>query len=789
MAKPLRVLIVEDSEDDALLLVNALKDGGYEPIFERVDTSEGLKSTLSGKEWDCVLSDYSMPQYNGIAALREVQAHGVDIPFILVSGTIGEDTAVGAMKAGAHDYLMKDKLGRLIPALERELAEAEVRRERRQAEEALRRSEEQYRTLIDTLNDGVHELDARGVVTFANDAFARILGFRNAKDVIGRSVFEFEEREGTAEQFMESLSVIAIPGIVESTIRKQDGTIANIEIRPTPVFKDGKLAGVRGIIRDITERKQAEVFRNAIELKRQGAEKRFQDLFQFSPDAILITDSNGIIIMANSRAETTFGYPLEELVGRPVETLVPPKTVLAHVALRKQYLSTAIPRPMGEGLPRLEAVRKDGTLVPVNISLTPLESEEGTLVAASVRDMTEQVKKEQAGKALEAQLRQAQKIEAIGQLAGGVAHDFNNILMAITGYCELLLLKTLPADPLQAFVLEIQKAADRGASLTRQFLAFSRKQILEPRVLNLNDEITKMEGMLRRLIRENIELKLSLNGDLGSVQADPGQIEQVIMNLVINSSDAMPTGGTLTIETSNVTLSEGLQTESGIVQPGNCIMISVKDTGVGMDEAVRAHIFEPFFTTKEQGKGTGLGLATVYGIVKQSKGHVLVESAPGQGTTFIIYLPRWEGQEQPAVIAGSAGAGRLPRGSESVLLVDDNDSIRSAVTAVLVICGYRVLQAANGQEGLEVSRGHTGGIDLVITDVVMPQMGGPELVKQLVANRPGIKVIYMSGYSEEAAALQSNLTLNSAYLPKPASMQTLLQKIRELLDGETGKQP
>jgi len=396
------------------------------------------------------------------------------------------------------------------------------------------------------------------------------------------------------------------------------------------------------------------------------------------------------------------------------------------------------------------------------------------IVRSTSHDVTERRRTEQM-------LRRAQKVEAIGQLAGGVAHDFNNILMAITGYCELLLLKTDANGLLQELVLEIKEVATQGASLTKQLLAFSRQQIMESSVLDLNDVIKKMAGMLGRLIKENIEVSYSLGENLGYVKSDPGQIEQVVMNLVINSGDAMPSGGVLKIETANVTLLRPVQGESGIVEPGNYVTISIQDSGTGMDEVTKGRIFEPFFTTKEAGKGTGLGLSTVYGIVKQSGGYTLVQSVPDQGTTFTIYLPRLENQEKPTLSEEPVNSLLPTTGKECILVVDDNDAVRGAVSSFLEMYGYSVLTAANGEEGMQVTTEHAGAIDLVITDVVMPQMGGVEFVKMLIANRPGIRVIYMSGYSLESAALLHDKNPNFIHLQKPTSMSVLMETIRRLL--------
>ena len=382
-------------------------------------------------------------------------------------------------------------------------------------------------------------------------------------------------------------------------------------------------------------------------------------------------------------------------------------------------------------------------------------------------------------KNLEEQLRQAQKIKAIGQLAGGVAHDFNNILMAITGYCELVLLKLKGEDPLRADVIQIQKAANHGASLTRQLLAFSRKQVLTPKVVDLNQCLHDMEGILRRLIGEDVELNILPANKLGLVKVDPGQFEQLIFNLAVNSREAMQEGGRLTIETSNIFLDEGYAHRHIGVSPGAYVMVSIRDTGCGMDKATSARVFEPFFTTKE--KGTGLGLATVYGIVEQSGGCISVHSEKGKGTTFEISLPTID---QPIELIAFQQTGSDLPCSGTILLVDDNESVRSAIGACLKIRGFVVHEARSPHEALEIFQNQNGSINLVITDMVMPEMSGKELAKRLVLQKPNLRTIYISGYSEESVLQQPSTLPFSAFLMKPVSIETLIERIQHLLKAE-----
>lgn len=382
---------------------------------------------------------------------------------------------------------------------------------------------------------------------------------------------------------------------------------------------------------------------------------------------------------------------------------------------------------------------------------------------------------------LQQQLFQAQKIESVGRLAGGIAHDFNNILTAITGFSEFLMAGIPVGDLRRGDVQEIAAAAERAAALTRQLLAFSRRQVLEPKVLDVNAVVATLEPMLRRLIGEHIELKSNLAAGLGTVKADPGQIEQVIMNLVVNSRDAMPLGGKISIETADVQLTEDYARLHMDTRPGPCVMLSISDTGCGMDAATQARIFEPFFTTKELGKGTGLGLAMVYGIVKQSGGNIYVYSEPGHGTSFKIYLPRIESAATPVFAAPAAD--RPARGSETILLVEDDDSVRKFVRRALSGCGYRVLEASRAEEAIPAVERHGKDIDLVLTDVVMPGLRGPEVVRRLKALRPGIRVIFMSGYTDQDMFERDMLGPQAIYLQKPLTLRTLSEKVREVLDA------
>jgi two-component system cell cycle sensor histidine kinase/response regulator CckA len=526
MTDPLRVLIVDDSVTDTKLLVRELRRGGRTVSYERVDNADAMRGALAEGPWGVIICDWSMPGFSAPGALGLLKEFELDIPFIIVSGTIGEETAVEAMRAGAHDYVLKDKLARLMPAVERELRECKHREAHRESERALRVSEKGRR-----------------------------------------------ESEG--------------------------------------------------------------------------------------------------------------------------------------------------------------------------------------------------------------QLRQAQKMEAVGRLAGGVAHDFNNVLSVIMTYGELMYTELKAGDPMREDVDEIRKAAKRAADITRQLLMFSRQQVLEPRILDLNEILIGMNRMLRRLLGEDVDLVLQTAPKLGRIRVDRGSIEQVIMNLVMNARDAMPTGGKLTMQTADVELDERYAKAHLGVNPGPHVMLAMIDTGIGMDKATQARIFEPFFTTKGKDKGTGLGLSTAFGIVQQSGGSIWLYSEIGRGTTFKIYLPRAH---------GALDSTRPPadpttlRGSETILLVEDEDQVRTVARGILRKSGYEVIEARSGEEALVLAERHGGPIQLLLSDVVMPQMSGPDLAKQLARTRPQIKVLFMSGYTDDSVIRHGVLQADVAFLQKPITPDLLTRKVRAVMD-------
>ncbi len=528
----------------------------------------------------------------------------------------------------------------------------------------------------------------------------------------------------------------------------------------------------------IQELEVSENERKRVEEALRESEERFRQMYDEAPVGYHELDREGRIIRVNRRELEMLGYTDEELLGRPVWKFVVEEEMTRQVIMAKITGDV----PFHETFERTYR-RKDGTTLPVLIQDRIIRNKKGRItgIRSMIEDITERRRAEKALQKSEEQLRQWQRVEAIGRLAGGVAHDFNNLLMTIKGCSELLLGGLDQSDPRCEEVEEIRKAAERATALTRQLLAFGRRQVLQPQVLDLNEVVANMDRMLQRLIGEDIQLLTVLDSGLWPVKVDPGQIEQVIMNLAVNARDAMPGGGKLTIETANVVLDEGYARRHVSVSPGPCVMVAVTDTGCGMDKEIQAHLFEPFFTTKKTGEGSGLGLSTVYGIVKQSGGNIWAYSELGQGTTFKIYLPRVE--EAVKTYRPKTAPAVSPGGSETILLVEDEEAVRTIVSKILQNRGYTVLEAHHGNEALQICEHHEGPIHLMVTDVVMPQLSGRELAERLMLLRPEIRVLFMSGYPDNALVHHGVLGAGTAFLQKPFSLNALECKVRELLDA------
>jgi len=929
----LRILYLEDNPVDVELVRLALDKEGIEAYLHCVMTEEEFNRAISEFEFDLIFSDYSLAQFNGLLALAIALRECPQTPFIMISGTVGEEIATETLKKGATDYVLKHQIYRLALCVRRALQESREQFERKKAELA-------PGNLFNTLDEVFFsvELSPTPRILYVSPACEKLFGisqndFRQDPLLWWKIIHkdDLKSVEPTGRLLKRGKNVSAQYRIV-----RPDGQIRWVEIHTKPAMSpERSVLRLDGLISDITDRKSSE-------LALADSEKLYRTLFENSKDAVYISTVSGSFLEVNTAMVELCGYTREELLQMSIadtlywsisdrdefqramqakgyvkdyETRLKTKAgemritletastlrdergkirgyqgVLKDITARKeaeerlvsQYtvtrvlaesetleeatpgilkaicegfnwpfgtiwlvdplqnhlryagtwsagetlgeferLTRGLTFTSGEGMPgvtwkeekhhwfpdfpsssdfpRADPAGKLGLRDAVAFPIRGRKEMKGVMeffapemkkpdedlvrmmiaLGSQIGQFIERKISEESREALERQFTQARKMEAIGQLAGGIAHDFNNTLMAITGYSELLLVKMSQEDPLRTYISEIQKAGNQGAALTKQLLAFSRRQVFTPKALDLNEVIRNMEDMLKRLIGEDVDLVTVLASDLGTMEADLGQIQQVLMNLTVNARDAMPREGMLTIETTNTELDLEYAGNRVGVKPGHYVRMSITDTGIGMNEATLSHVFEPFFTTKEEGKRTGLGLSTVYGIIKQSSGHISVYSQEGRGTTFKIYLPR---VDAPATrISGTILTAEVTGNGEIILLVDDNETIRGSLSAVLEMKGYKVLQAAGGRAALEIVEKLKDHIDLLISDVVMPGMKGPELSRRLKEQYPNLRVLYMSGYADEAIRRQGSLEEGSVFLSKPATMQALLHTVDEIL--------
>lgn len=643
MAAPLRVLLVEDNPSDVRLVLHELRQGGFDPQFSRAENEAEFLALLD-PDLDVILCDYNLPQFDALSALQLLQQSGFAIPLLVVSGSIGEEVAVEAIKKGATDYLLKDRLGRLGLAVTQALEQRKLREAETRTRDALRASESLLRNIITNIPCAVFWKDCDSKYLGCNDRLVWKYGLKSVSEIIGRTDLEVGIGEAEARAFLDGDRRIIETGEpllnLEEKLTRSDGSTLILATSRVPMRDPfGAVIGILGVFQDITDRKR-----------------------------------------------------------------------------------------------------------------------------------------------LEEQYRQSHKMEAIGQLAGGIAHDFNNLLTVINGYSDILLSQCQPVDSFHGPLAEIHQAGERAAGLTAQLLAFSRKSIVEPKLLDLNEVIERLVKLLGRLIGDDIKVSSSLAPNLSQLRADRSQMEQVVLNIAVNARDAMPRGGRLTIETKDVDVDVDRAFRYPDCMAGRYVRLAISDTGTGMTDEVRAKLFEPFFTTKGPGKGTGLGLATVYGIVKQAGGHISVYSELGVGTTFQVLFPAIAGDLDRSTEAEDS---RPTVGKETILLVEDEAGVRTFTWQALEAQGYSVLPAGSAKEAIDLSDGHDGAIHLLVTDVVMAEMGGRELAESLRGRRPGIRVLYMSGYTDDVVIRHGVIDAHDAFLQKPFTPLGLSRKVRAVLDGNS----
>jgi two-component system, cell cycle sensor histidine kinase and response regulator CckA len=758
----LNILLVEDNPEDADRVIQFLsEDNERSPHIRRAQHVSEMAAILAGHELDAILLGLSFPDNEELEAYRLVRLLAPNSAMIVLGDGDDECHISRALRNGAQEYLPKAQLTSEL--LQRNLKHGVARTRAARRDSSLA-------AIVDSADDAIVGKTLEGIITTWNKAAEQMYGY-TAHEAVG-SPISMLMREEAQKSLPQSFQTLRRGERIEpfETVRvRKDGTQIHVSVSIFPVSDQaGKVVGAASIARDVTKRNQAEAAVRESEARLRLIEDASDDIFFW------IADPSGSKFFHISPAfERIFGRTRESVVDNPsliLDSVHPDdrEKVVADVAVQK------LGQPFGH---EFRMNHPDGTKHWISNRGFPIRDAEGNLIyyGGVCKDITERM-------VLEEQLREAQKIEAVGRLAGGIAHDFNNMLTVIGGFGELLREKMGADGDLGAYCEEILKASDNATRLTRQLLAFSRKQVLAPVILDLNDVVKNIEKMMRRLIGENIEFRTVLEPNLWRVKADLTQMEQVLVNLVVNARDAMPGGGAIVVELQNVHLDEDYGQSHPSVAPGDYVMLAVTDTGTGIDEATKARIFEPFFTTKEQGKGAGLGLATVYGIVKQSGGFIWVYSEPGEGTSFKVYLPFTEGEVEKRRPQGVRR--EILRGTESILLVEDDAPVRGFAEEVLQSNGYKVFSAADPAEALRLVEELKPRLDLLLTDVVMPKWSGRQLAEMLAPKLPGMKVLYLSGYTESAVIHHGVLDEGTALLSKPFTPQKLLRMIRGVLEGQ-----
>lgn len=747
---PARILLVEDNTDDAELTIRELRRSGFNFQLERVETEAEYRAELS-RSPDLILADYSLPTFSGLRALEILKEENLDIPLIIVTGTVGEESAVAAMKLGAADYLLKDRIARLGPAVVHVLDQKQLRRTLKESEAHLKFQAR----LLESIGEAVIATDGSGIITYWNKGAEKTYGWKS-EEVLGRSIVDVTPAETSAQMAEEIMAVLKTgqtwTGVFP--VRHKDGHQFTAEVTDTSIVgEDGQLLAIIGISSDITERIEAKQ-----ELVRREA--KFAALIENASDLIAVVDAEGVFDFISPSVERILGYQPAELIGTSALNLAHPEDV-AGAAERIARANTSDSPVSGEFRFR----HRDGSYRYLQAIGRNVPFAKNGFIVINARDTTESRK-------LQQQLLQSQKMEAIGQLSGGIAHDFNNLLTVILGHVTMLESEGLSEDVMDS-IQSIKAAGERAANLTRQLLLFARREAMRLRPIDLNETVENTIRMLRRIVGENINVEFIHSSHSLPIEGDPGMLDVVLMNLAVNARDAMPRGGSIVIQTDS-------ERSADPAAPAGqwSAILSVSDTGGGIPAEVLPHIFEPFFTTKEVGKGTGLGLATVFGIVQQHGGSIQADSKE-KGTTFRIALPMKAGAHAESEPESSVA---VKGGAETILLVEDSTAIGSLTDKYLKRLGYKIVLAGNGPEAVNIWQEQKDNIHLLLTDIVMPGgLSGVELAERLTTDRPALPVIYVSGFASGAAqsvALEEGVN----FLSKPYSLAALGLLVRARLD-------
>ena len=769
MKQELSLLQIEDNEDDAFLIQRALIKEGYRLVSKRIETKNELSHALDERTWDVVLSDYAMPHFNGLEALKIVLKHASDPPFIIVSGEIGEELAVRLLKTGADDYIRKDNLVRLGQAVKRAIEQREIRLKKIEAEKALIENEERFKAIADYTHDWEIWIAPNGSIKWLNSAVERITNYTReeymslgkALDQRLKQIIHDEDQAFVIHSLSDGLKNQGSGNDIHFRIITKNGLSKWCSMSYQPIYSSqGEFIGIRNSIRDISERKKAEA-------DLETSEERYRLLFEKSPLGIVQYDKTGVIIDGNENFAAIIDTPKEQFVGLNILQLMPEGEARNAV---KDALTTGLGQFEGEF--RTINGKNNIYIRAIHGSITDKKGNILGMVSI-LEDTSKQVK-------LERRLIQTQKLESIGNLASGIAHDFNNLLFPIIALSDMLLDDLPEGSKAHKKVSDILKAGNRGKELVKQILTFSHKSDSKKITVPFQQIVKEALKLSRSTIPSNIVVSSEINKDCGLVKANPSQLHQIVMNLITNAYHAVEnSSGTINISLHEITVEKDLQNES--IKPGAYAKLSVSDTGTGIDPAILGKIFEPYFTTKKKGKGTGLGLSTVYGIIKDHQGNILVNSEPGKGSTFSVYLPliKRSLKEQPD---NKKTKNFLYTGNERILLLDDDDSIVHTLEQMLGRMGYHITAMTNSLEALKTFETNPQRFDLVITDITMPKMTGDQFAQAIISIRPDIPVILTTGFSDRLNQKQAEQLGIKAFLMKPVERELLLKTVRKVLD-------